>query len=111
MSEPRENPNEAATRKPFQYSLKSLFVITTLLAVALKVLKWQPWFGERALLCVYGVSYFYYILYLIHYGFRSGTGIVKRLLIIGILVILSPPLMLIWVVLICEAFHHKPFFR
>ena len=42
MSESSDKPEKLAPRKPFQYSLRSLFVITAIVALFLGLVKWQP---------------------------------------------------------------------
>jgi hypothetical protein len=42
MLEPTDKPERIEQQKPFQYSLRSLFVVTTALAVFLGVCKWCP---------------------------------------------------------------------
>jgi hypothetical protein len=49
MSEPIENRDK---RKPFQYSLRSLLIVTTGVALLLGLIKWQPVIGPIVLIAL-----------------------------------------------------------
>jgi hypothetical protein len=54
MSTSSDKPDEPALRKPFQYSLRSLFLVVTALAVCLGLFKW---YHPPVALAAFVVSY------------------------------------------------------
>jgi hypothetical protein len=93
MSEASEQPKQST---PFQYSLWSLFVATTLLAILFGFVKWDMT-ALGAIATVYALP----VLLLWPQAFRRGH---KRIRVLVILLLLSLPLIACWIELLKKVF-------
>jgi Na+/melibiose symporter-like transporter len=86
-----DSSDETKTGKPFQFSLRSLFAVTTLLAVWLGLAKWSPEWSVFVLLPIFGASLYWYVKWLLEKK-RSlpALGCLFSLLLVAIPVLLFP---------------------